>query len=174
MTLKTPRDEIAVLALPEEEGLWYVRSTLYRAAPAVRGAGPLGALAEYLSATEGDPADLKGLPRAARLQRAAKLLSDAARALQEDADQILDSAEQAGRLEDGGYLLQVREQVRRSRSLDVGAFAEAHPAEFRALASVPLGRADALLGRTEVDRYCSVEEQVRTTRKLSFVGGGGA
>lgn len=61
----------------------------------------------------------------------------------------------------------------RVTSLDYDCPTEDDLAAIPALATVPLGAADKLLGRTEVDQFCSVEEQTTRKRTVERIVGGG-
>lgn len=170
MTSDTVGDRI-VLSYDPDAMDWTARSELYDMGVIVD-RDPLAAVARYLSRSGAPTPASIGLPRAAEMQRAALLLDEAAKGLRDEADEILNRCETIGVTEEGGYRLRVHETTRRTRLLDVPRFADAHPAEFRALATVPLGAADKLLGRTEVDQFCDVEEQTTRKRTVERIAGG--
>ena len=77
-----------------------------------------------------------------------------AEAMKYRADQILAECVAVGHLEEGH--LRVKIKARTTRTVNVERFRQAFPVEFSQLATIPVQKAEALIGKTRLDPYCDL------------------
>jgi len=70
------------------------------------------------------------------------------------ADQILAKCVVAGHLEEGDIRIKIK--ARTTRTVNVERFRQAFPVEFSQLATIPVQKAEALVGKTRLDPYCDL------------------
>ena len=70
------------------------------------------------------------------------------------ADQILAECVAAGHLEEGHIRIKIK--ARTTRTVNLDRFRQAFPDEFALLATVPVQKAEALIGKTRLDPYCDL------------------
>ena len=74
--------------------------------------------------------------------------------MKHQADRILAECVAVGHLEEGH--LRVKINARTTRTVNVERFRKAFPVEFSQLATIPVQKAEALIGKTRLDPYCDL------------------
>ena len=87
-------------------------------------------------------------------------LQDEADDLRARGKKVLAECVAVNHLEEGLYRIQVK--ARTTRTIDPIRFAKAFPSEFMALATVPVQKAEAMLGKMRIAPYCEYSRGTET------------
>lgn len=90
----------------------------------------------------------------ARVADQVNTLRAEAETMKHRAERILAECVSAGHMEEGH--LRVKIKVRTTRTVNVERFRQAFPEEFAYLATVPVQKAEALIGKARLDPYCDL------------------
>ena len=90
----------------------------------------------------------------ARVADQVNTLRAEAETMKHRADRILAECVAAGHMEEGH--LRVKIKARTTRTVNVERFRWAFPEEFAQIATVPVQKAEALIGKTRLDPYCDL------------------
>ena len=90
----------------------------------------------------------------ARVADQVNTLRAEAETMKYQADQILAKCVVAGHLEEGHIRIKIK--ARTTRTVNVERFRQAFPVEFSQLATIPVQKAEALVGKTRLDPYCDL------------------
>ena len=90
----------------------------------------------------------------ARVADQVNTLRAEAETMKHQAERILSECVAAGHLEEGH--LRVKIKARTIRTVNVERFRQAFPEEFSQLATIPVQKAEALIGKTRLDPYCDL------------------